>query len=87
MKKSYCAQNRGDCESCSLQNYGMDCQNNPVGRGGPGRNQGRKPINADPMARIQVTIRKDQAEWLSGKNRSEQVRGALDLLIKKAPDR
>lgn len=40
--KPYCTQNQGDCESCSLVNYGRDCMNNPVGQGGPGRGQGRK---------------------------------------------
>lgn len=29
-KKPYCTQNDGDCPSCSLVNYGRDCQNNPV---------------------------------------------------------
>lgn len=29
-KKEYCTQNDGDCETCSLVNYGLDCQNNPV---------------------------------------------------------
>ena len=29
-KKPYCTQNDGDCPSCSLVNYGLDCQNNPV---------------------------------------------------------
>jgi hypothetical protein len=27
----YCTQNAGDCESCSLVNYGRDCMNNPIG--------------------------------------------------------
>lgn len=26
----YCAQNEGDCSTCSLVNYGRDCQNHPV---------------------------------------------------------
>jgi len=30
-KKEYCTQNDGDCKTCSLVNYGMDCQNNPIG--------------------------------------------------------
>jgi hypothetical protein len=30
MKKSYCTQNNGDCYTCSLVNYGMDCANNPI---------------------------------------------------------
>lgn len=30
MKKEYCTQNNGNCQSCSLVNYGLDCRNNPV---------------------------------------------------------
>ena len=26
----YCTQNAGDCSTCSLVNYGLDCQNNRV---------------------------------------------------------
>jgi len=26
----YCTQNEGDCFTCSLNNYGRDCLNNPV---------------------------------------------------------
>lgn len=29
-KPDYCTQNNGDCPTCSLVNYGRDCQNNPV---------------------------------------------------------
>jgi hypothetical protein len=28
--KSYCTQNDGDCQTCSLVNYGRDCYNNPI---------------------------------------------------------
>ena len=28
--KKYCTQNNGDCQTCSLVNYGRDCRNNPV---------------------------------------------------------
>ena len=28
--KSYCTQNNGDCTTCSLVNYGLDCKNKPV---------------------------------------------------------
>jgi hypothetical protein len=27
---SYCTQNNGDCSTCSLVNYGLDCMNNRV---------------------------------------------------------
>ena len=27
---AYCSQNHGDCNTCSLVNYGRDCMNNPV---------------------------------------------------------
>jgi len=30
MKKSYCTQNNGDCTTCSLIKYGLDCKNEPV---------------------------------------------------------
>jgi hypothetical protein len=30
MTKDYCTQNAGDCLTCSLVNYGRDCQNNPM---------------------------------------------------------
>lgn len=30
MRKAYCTQNNGDCRTCSLVNYGLDCANNPV---------------------------------------------------------
>lgn len=28
--KDYCKQNDGNCFSCSLNNYGRDCYNNPI---------------------------------------------------------
>ena len=34
MKPAYCTQNHGDCQTCSLVNYGMDCANNPITRTG-----------------------------------------------------
>lgn len=30
--KTYCTQNNGDCETCSLVNYGRDCRNVPIER-------------------------------------------------------
>ena len=33
--KTYCTQNKGDCKTCSLVNYGRDCRNNPVEAGTP----------------------------------------------------
>lgn len=26
----YCTQNGGHCDTCSLNNYGLDCRNNPI---------------------------------------------------------
>ena len=42
MTKSYCTQNNGDCSTCSLVNYGRDCQNVPL-RGGKRPGAGLKP--------------------------------------------
>jgi hypothetical protein len=55
MIKLYCTQNNGDCKTCSLSNYGLDCQNNPVGRGGAGRGQGRKATGAMPIHALRCT--------------------------------
>ena len=30
----YCTQNEGDCQTCSLVNYGRDCRNEPLERNG-----------------------------------------------------
>ena len=30
--KDYCTQNNGDCLTCSLNNYGRDCMNQPIER-------------------------------------------------------
>ena len=30
MAKDYCTQNAGDCQTCSLVNYGRDCMNNSI---------------------------------------------------------
>jgi hypothetical protein len=32
VKKPYCTQNNGDCDTCSLKNYGRDCRNHPIDR-------------------------------------------------------
>lgn len=40
-KKDYCAQNNGDCSTCSLVSYNRDCQNNPI-HGGHREGAGRK---------------------------------------------
>lgn len=32
-KKSYCVQNYGDCQTCSLSSYGRDCRNEIIFNG------------------------------------------------------
>jgi hypothetical protein len=27
---AYCSQSNGDCDTCSLVNYGLDCHNSPI---------------------------------------------------------
>jgi hypothetical protein len=34
--RPYCTQNNGDCSTCSLVNYGLDCANNPISTEVPG---------------------------------------------------
>jgi len=47
MKKTYCTQNNGDCKTCSLVNYGRDCQDNPI-RGGTRPGAGRPLVGGEP---------------------------------------
>lgn len=44
MKKGYCTQNNGYCQTCSLVNYGLDCRNNPISE--------IKPKKSTPHARM-----------------------------------
>lgn len=46
--KPWCTQNSGDCSTCSLVSYGLDCMNNPVDL--PDDQQGQ-PINLDEKQR------------------------------------
>ena len=59
-RKPYCTQNDGDCKTCSLVNYGRDCQNNPV-HGGPRPGSGRPPI--DNQTRRPRAIRLSDTEY------------------------
>ena len=70
MVKSYCTQNDGDCSTCSLVNYGLDCQNHPVGQGGPGRGQGRPATGAKPNR----TMRLDDDEYQQVKELIKKLR-------------
>ena len=42
--EKYCSQNNGECETCSLVNYGLDCRNNPIAYVKDGRCQCDRPI-------------------------------------------
>ena len=75
--KPYCTQNNEECETCSLKNYGMDCKNNPIGQGGPGRGQGRKPVSAQfKKEHSKARISKWVLDWLDAR-RDEGRRGEL----------
>lgn len=75
--KSYCTQNNGECETCSLKNYGFDCQNNPIGQGGPGRGQGRKLIRPElKKEQSKARISKWVLDWLD-EHREAGSRGEL----------
>jgi len=43
MKKDYCTQNNGDCQTCSLVNYSLDCRNNSINE---------KPRKNTPVSRM-----------------------------------
>lgn len=80
--KPYCTQNQGDCETCALVNYGLDCRNNPVGKGGAGRGQGRKP---SPDPRKIRSIAATDGEWKEIKIRAKAAKKSLgEYLISRA---
>ena len=75
--KPYCTQNNEECETCSLKNYGMDCKNNPIGQGGPGRGQGRKPVSAQfKKEQSKARISRWVLDWLD-EHREDGSRGEL----------
>ena len=52
--KAYCTQNNGDCETCSLSNYGKDCQNKNIKQG--------RPEKGFETAQLNNRIKKDLKE-------------------------
>lgn len=77
--KSYCTQNSGKCETCSLVNYGLDCMNNPVKEMAPIPELSRKGTKQDraltaydgfkggaTVAHIQKLVGKELCEKLTG---------------------
>ena len=49
-KKDYCTQNDGDCETCSLVNYGRDCRNVSLAATTLGRKGGSAKTEAKKTA-------------------------------------
>lgn len=68
--KSYCTQNNGDCNSCSLSNYGRDCRNNPIwggkregaGRPSTGRKKRQIYVTDEEYEQVQALINKLREE-------------------------
>jgi len=67
MVKDYCTQNEGDCATCSLVNYGRDCQSNSL-HGGKREGSGRK-----------TTGRKQRSIWLN-EEEFDKVKGFVKSL-------
>lgn len=59
MKKTFCIQNDGNCITCSLVNYGRDCQNNPIEK--PSRG-----TIATASGPIRVNKKSAFGKWLKG---------------------
>ena len=49
-KKDYCTQNDGDCDTCSLVNYGRDCRNVSLAAATLGRKGGSSKTEAKKTA-------------------------------------
>lgn len=56
-----------------------------TGRGGPGRNQGRRPIHDKPMKRVSVMLDEDTLKTLDqlavGSSRSAILRKLINLCV------
>ena len=72
-KPEYCTQNNGDCSTCSLANYGRDCQNNSIRK--PGRPaSGRPRLINKCFAVEQSTLDKiDAISRVSGESRGKII--------------
>jgi len=57
--KIYCTQNNGDCNTCSLVNYNMDCQNNPI-------EQPKRGIIYTASGPIRTNKKSAYGKWLQG---------------------
>ena len=65
--KEYCTQNNGDCATCSLVNYGRDCQNIPLW-GGKREGAGRPEMDDKKKPR---SIKFSDAEWEEVREKAE----------------
>ena len=71
--KEYCTQNNGDCSTCSLVNYGRDCQNNPL-LVGKREGAGRKPSPPN-LKKNMVSVKLPQwlIDWTAEQEESRAV--------------
>ena len=70
MCKSYCTQNDDDCGTCSLKNYGRDCQNNRADSG---------PTDSK-TARLTALALADSATSLDAERAAQQGCLIVDIL-------
>jgi len=76
MCKSYCTQNDGDCGTCSLKNYGRDCQNNRADSG---------PTDSK-TARLTALALADSATSLDAEQAAQQGCLIVDILQPEHPE-
>jgi hypothetical protein len=74
----YCTQNGGDCATCSLVNYGRDCQNNTIKQGHNGQDGPR--VLDDLWARYMgdVTTPLEYRAYVFAQNRIHELRQILE---------
>lgn len=74
-KKDYCTQNDGDCETCSLVNYGRDCRNVSLAaatlgkKGGSAKSPAKRAAGVENMAKARAA--RKQVGWPKGKLRKK----------------
>jgi RNAse (barnase) inhibitor barstar len=74
---NYCTQNNGDCTSCSLSNYGRDCENNPLQAG---KSRGLDDLWARYMGDVTTPMEYRAQAIAQGKNILQSLEYDLELM-------
>jgi len=83
MKKKYCIQNGGNCETCSLTNYGKDCMNVPLSKNRVKNVEtasAKKLLRPDEVASYFSVSKRTVYYWIqTGQLEAQKVNGTIRI--------